>query len=524
MKPSILLYNPPSAVEGEPWIIPILLNILSICSLVDENKYDIKIIQDFPKIALGKMIKQLPQAVCLAISTMTGNQILNGLYVAKEIRKLRPELPLIWGGYHPTALPEETLKNENVDIVIRGYGEIVFPKIVDRLANHQDIGDLLGVSFKKNGKIFHNQDEEVPDLNSLPILPFHFFDVEEFFKNTNSRTLHYISSRGCPHQCGFCADFVVYKRRWNALSADRVISDLEFLKKRYNFNVVRFYDSNLFVDEQRIREICWGVLEKRLNFQWLKCNGDAFILANYQNETLELMSKAGVSNILIGMESGYVPALECINKKATIKENLEAVKKLHKFGISIGFSFIFGFPYDLPPEKMEEEHLKELKATMQAIADFSCEYIEGDYYLLFIFTPYPGVRLTPRYQQLGWMPPNNLQEWGKINLNTQSSPWISKKSLKTYGQCLKINWFLMHKLSRNVLRGAKSAYFKKIAIFVDNLAVNFLSKRIKQGKLGLPILLEAVKFYYSAKGRVQTAGVETVFKSLYGKLFARITK
>lgn len=299
------------------------------------------------------------------------------------------------------------------------------------------------------------------------------------------------------------------------MSATRVISDLEFLQKKYNFEAVRFYDSNIFVHEQRTKEICLGILGKKLDFQWLKCNGDAFILANYQDETLELMNKAGVSNILIGMESGYVPALECISKKATIKENLEAVRKLHKFNISIGFSFIFGFPYDLSEGKMEREHLKELKATMQAISDFSCEYIEGDYYLLFIFTPFPGVRLTPRYQQLGWISPKSLQEWGKINLNTLSSPWISQKSLQIYEQCLKINWFLMHKLSRNVFGGVKNNYLKKIAVFVDNLAVNFLAKRIGQGDLSLPILLEVVKFYYSAKGRIK-------FK--YGKLFRKFTK
>lgn len=512
MKPAILLYNPPSAVEAGSWVAPIPLNLLSICSLIDENEYNIKIIQDFPKDAMEKMIKQLPQAICLAISTMTGNQILNGLAVAKEIRKLKPELPLIWGGYHPTALPEETLKNENADIVIRGYGEIVFPKIIGRLANHQDIGDLLGVSFKKNGKIFHNQDGEVPDLNSLPILPYHLFNVEEFFKNTGSRTLHYISSRGCPHQCGFCADFAVYKRKWNPLSSERVLRDLEFLKKRYNFGAVRFFDSNLFVDEQRIKEICQGVLEKKLNFQWFKCNGDASILSRYKEETLELMSGAGVSNILIGMESGYAPALECISKRASVQENLETVKKLHRFDISIGFSLIFGFPYDLPEGRMEEEHFKELKATMQAIADFSQDYIAGDYYLFFIFTPYPGVSLTARYHKLGWVSPKSFQEWGKINLNSLSTPWISQKCLKAYKQCLKINWFLMHKLSRNVFYGTKSARLKKIAVFADNLAVNFLSKKIKQGKLRLPILLEAVKFYYSAKGRIQGAGVKNFWK------------
>jgi len=169
----------------------------------------------------------------------------------------------------------------------------------------------------------------------------------------------------------------------------------------------------------------------------------------------------------------------------------------------------------LPKDKMEGEHFKELKATMQAIVDFSSEHIEGDYYLLFIFTPFPGVRLTQRYEQLGWISPKTLQEWGKINLNTLSSPWISQKSLKLYEQCLKINWFLMHKLSRNVFRGAKIARLKKIAIFIDKIAVGFLAKRIRRGNLSLPILLEIVKFYYSAKGRIQFQ---------YGKLLAKFTK
>ena len=82
----------------------------------------------------------------------------------------------------------------------------------------------------------------------------------------------------------------------------------------------------------------------------------------------------------------------------------------------------------------------------------------------------------------------------------------------------------MHKLSRNVFRSIKNNYFKKIAVLVDNLAVNFLSKRIEQGNLRLPLLLEGVKFYYSAKGRIQVAGIKKVFKSLYGKLFSKFTK
>jgi len=404
-----------------------------------------------------------------------------------------------------------------VDIVVRGYGEITFSELIERLVNKQSYEDIQGISFKKDGEVVNTASRPIPNLSDLPPLPYHLYDVEEFFRKSGKRILHYISSRGCPHRCGFCADYVIYKRRWNALSAERVLSDLEKLKQTYNYDSVRFYDSNLFVNEKRTRKICEGVIEKELNFEWLTCNGDAFGLARYNSETFSIMNKAGVANILLGVESGYQPALECIQKAATVEDNLKTVKLLHENNISIGFSFMFGFPYDLQQERLEKEHKTELIETMKTIAEFSDNFLEGDYYLLFLFTPYPGVQLFPRYEELGYIPPDSFEGWSKVNLNeSDSCPWVTKRLLRLYRHCLKSNWFFMHKLETVIFRRNKRLLLRKYAGYCCKLSRGILRERINKGKLSLPLVFWIIYFYFIGKGFI----LKLVYK-VYKKVFLK---
>ena len=206
MKPAILLYNPPATLDEKKWRRPLPLNMLSICSLLKQEDFKISITQEMPDGAYKKFITSLDNAFCLGISCMTGHQISHGLKLAEMIRAEKPDLPIIWGGYHPTANPEQTLQNEFVDIVVRGYGEITFSELIERLVNKQSYEDIEGISFQKDGVVVNTPDRPIPNLDDLPPLPYNLFDVEQFFRKCGTRNLYYISSRGCPHRCGFCAD------------------------------------------------------------------------------------------------------------------------------------------------------------------------------------------------------------------------------------------------------------------------------------------------------------------------------
>lgn len=227
------------------------------------------------------------------------------------------------------------------------------------------------------------------------------------------------------------------------------------------------------------------------------------------------MKKSGVSNILLGVESGYSPALECINKTAGIKENLEAKHRLYSVGISVGFSFMFGFPYDLPAGKLENEHKKEIVATMKTIGEFSENYIPGDYYLLFLFTPYPGVRLFERYKMLGYTPPDKLEDWGTVNLNeTGSAPWISEDMIKVYKNCLRLNWVFMHKISRNFFRNTKNNFLKRQGLKLDKLCRKAIRNRVNKGKLAVPFYVVAIQTYYAVKNTISKNGFKYFIKKI----------
>lgn len=87
-------------------------------------------------------------AFCFGVSSMTCYQIRDGLNVSAAVKERYPDLPVIWGGYHPTTQPEQTLANPNIDIVVRGQGEITFKEVVARLHSGETLEEVIEVSHK----------------------------------------------------------------------------------------------------------------------------------------------------------------------------------------------------------------------------------------------------------------------------------------------------------------------------------------------------------------------------------------
>ena len=115
---TILLYYPPVATEDSDILFNFPLPVLSICSLLDTNRYDIRIESGLAP-SWEKLTERASSAICLGISIMTGGQIKNAISLVKRIRLANPGLPIVFGWYHATALPEQTLQSPYADIVVR---------------------------------------------------------------------------------------------------------------------------------------------------------------------------------------------------------------------------------------------------------------------------------------------------------------------------------------------------------------------------------------------------------------------
>ena len=135
-----------------------------------------------------------------------------------------------------------------------------WPKLCSQ---ERPLDDIAGLSWKSNGRRIHNLDRHVEPLDALPIPAFDLTDFDAYEKLSGARKIGYATSVGCPYACNYCTDMVFYKRRFNALSAERVVSELTDLVTRYRIEEVALLDSNFPVQLARALEIARGITRIR---------------------------------------------------------------------------------------------------------------------------------------------------------------------------------------------------------------------------------------------------------------------
>jgi radical SAM superfamily enzyme YgiQ (UPF0313 family) len=291
-KKVVLFFPSPLPYERNWHGVPLAL--LAISRILDKEKYNIKIYaRHLQKNYLSEILNNSHDSVCLGISAMTGFQIKDGLKLAKAFKKKYPHIPIVWGGWHPSILPNQTVKSRYVDIVVRGPGDVTFPALVEALRLKKDLKNIKGITYKIGHKVITNPDREPVDLGLLPPLPYHLVNIEKCLQNTEygKRTIPYISSYGCPHRCAFCVEEIVNKRRWKPVPAKIVLKEWQNLIKKYKADSVAVYDSNFFVNEQRVTDICQGMINKKMKLNWGNANGRAGQLSRYKDDTWKLMQK-----------------------------------------------------------------------------------------------------------------------------------------------------------------------------------------------------------------------------------------
>lgn len=445
-KEKIVLYSP--RVEPTLRGISTALPLLSIASIPHNQGYDVKIFSWEPEIDLERtVVKESRDALCVGISVMTGYQITDGLRAAKLIKQRNPKIPIVWGGWHPSLLPRQTLENPFVDIVVKGQGERTFAELAKALSWGKELSGIKGLVYKEDGKIFENEERFPEDINNFPPMPYKLLNIEKYiwnYKDIGNRTIHYVTSYGCPHRCAFCCHMSVTKRKWSGLTAERVLDDVERLVKDYGVNGLALVDSNFFVDKERVRKICQGVVDRGLKVRWAELDGRTKQLADFDDELWRLMEKAGFRTFLVGSESGSQESLDFINKDVLAEDTLRLAEKCRKHNVKVLFSNLAGLPWDhgLTSGERKRKIDKEIKATVEMI-DKLYAIDNRHRFSLFTYLPYPGTPFYEKALELGFKPPLTLEGWGNFHFYNKRTPWVTKKQerlmtmLSSY-----IFWFL----------------------------------------------------------------------------------
>ena len=433
----IVLFYPP--YDGPPLGAP--LSLLCLAGPLLEAGFDVKLIDNLVAPDYEQAIlREATDAACLGISVLTGPHIGAAIRVSEKVKKVRPGLPIVFGGWHASLATEQTLRESFVDAVVRGQGELTLVELAKRIACGEDWHGIRGLSFKTGGKIIHEPERPVANINDLPAPAYHLADPGIYAAASGVRQLAYTSSVGCPYQCNYCTDQVFYKRRFNAYRVERVVSDLADLVPRYNIEHVPLFDSNFLVDRKRAVLIACGIVDSGVKFRWDFQTSTDF-LATMSDADIQLLAESGVHHIGFGTESASQEVLHLMNKRFQhVEQMVETARKTCLAGIHVVFNIILGYPGETDIDRQK---------TFRIMSDIAAEYPNVSFSPN-IFTPYPGIPIWPQLKEMGVREPQSLAEWETLALGTNVLPWLQGEDLRKLQRSLE--YFLLNNQIRKMAK------------------------------------------------------------------------
>ncbi len=300
---------------------------------------------------VDELVEAKPDIV--AVSSTTEN-FTDATQIAIEAKE-QLGVPVLLGGMHITSLPQ--VLPSVFDAGVIGEGEQVFVELVRlyhdvKKPSDSDFAKINGICWHQDGKVVINPSSEL--IKDLDMLPYPDRDViDHGWKVPTRDTVHMISSRGCPYKCSFCSSSLHWKR-FRFFSPEYVANEIEFLRERYNPEIIYFFD-DLFVGHiGRWRKVVQLFKERGVHegVQFRAYARVDLITEQMADEFAELNFKY----IDFGFDSNNQEGLSFLTKtRVTPEINQAAVDMLYRNHLSIGANFIIGSPPETP-EALEETY------------------------------------------------------------------------------------------------------------------------------------------------------------------------
>ena len=412
----VVLYNPCAVFFTMP------LALLAIGSELDPSVYEVVIIDGrLDPDAQNTVLAHVDTALCLGVTVLTGAPISDALRVSRAAKRARPDLPVVWGGWHPSMFARECLSERSVDVTVRGQGEETFAEIVHRLAEGRSLEGCAGCTVRlADGTLHENPPRSLAPVDRFRAHDYGLIPVERYFELKGKRQLDYISSQGCNFRCAFCSDPFVYGRKWVGLDPIRMAMRLKELWERYRFDDVNFQDETFFTKRDRVQALADRIVGSGMRITWAATmRADQGI--RLPDAVWARCKESGLRRLLVGVESGSNEMLKRIRKDIKIEQVFQTAQKMLDHGIAGHFPFIVGFP---------DESDASIRATLDCakkLRSLSPDFLTPIYY----FKPYPGSELVIEAVERGFRLPETLEAWSEFDyVAGLPGPWVSAEKFR----------------------------------------------------------------------------------------------
>jgi len=309
--------------------------------------------------------------------------------IARALKSEYPEIPVIIGGTHINIFGNQVLATSpDIDFGCLGDGEDLIVELLEVLKDKDSKGlqSIQGLIYRDDGEIIQNPDRTiVKDIDKYPFPARHLLKNELYYRavpwDGYRTTTAFMSSRGCPFNCVYCAVKNITGGKIVRLrSAEDVVDELDYIVNKMNITHISFNDDCLTLNKTRIYDICEGIRKRGLRFTWEGLSRADLV----DGHLLKTMRQAGFVRISYGIESGNPVVLKALNKEETLEQIQDAFRLTKEAGIVARGSLIIGSPHETRETVMESfRFIRRLKGLDQVVIN--------------IMQPYPGTKVREMF-------------------------------------------------------------------------------------------------------------------------------
>src|SRR5438034_5303193 len=402
----------PDSFEHMPEVVVRMPNgaLTSLAGNVDSHHEvavaDLILVQRQVRGTVERLVREMkPDVVGLSVMTFQRH---TAKKIIALIRRLKPAARIVAGGYDPSLAPDAYMDDSYapVDFIVRGEGEITFRQLLRSIENNSGFDGIAGLSYRRDGNVFHNSDRPVSRLETSDIdMPNRKARVLGGYTLLGKQVDVVETSRGCTFDCSFCSIIEMRGRNFYTYSFDRVLADIRDARDQ-GAHAIFIVDDNVTLNVPRFEALCQAIIDAGLNSIDYIVQAMTSAIANHGETLAPLMRRAGFRYVFLGIENVLEDDLEFLRASSKNRERrnghtvgnatLAAIDHLHRNKMYVVGGLIVGNPGDT-------------RESIEANLEFARRHVDWPY--IQHPTPYPGTPMTADFRDRGLIISERLEEY-----------------------------------------------------------------------------------------------------------------